>query len=110
MDAQRVEVFHVADSDAVVKTVAHHFIFHFLPAFERLFHKDLRRECEGFLNESHEFFLIVTETAAEAAEGIGRTDNHRIAEGLGSHTGIVDRVDGLALDGLDLNLVKFLDE
>ncbi len=60
----------------------------------------------GFLNESHEFFLIVAETAAEAAEGIGRTDNHRIAEGLSSHTGIVDRVDGLALDGLDLNLVE----
>ena len=34
MDAERIEVLHVADGDAVVVTVAHHFILDFLPAFQ----------------------------------------------------------------------------
>ena len=44
VDAQWVEILHVAHRDTVVVTVAHHFIFYFLPTFEALFHKDLRRE------------------------------------------------------------------
>ena len=41
VDTERVEVFHVADCDTVVKAVAHYFIFHFFPALERLFDEDL---------------------------------------------------------------------
>ena len=37
VDTQRVEVFHVAHRDAVVKAVAHDFIFDFFPAFEGFF-------------------------------------------------------------------------
>ena len=34
MDAQRVEVLHITDSDAIVVTVAHHLVFDLLPASE----------------------------------------------------------------------------
>ena len=41
MYAERVEVLHVADSDAVVEAVAHHLILHFLPSSEALLHQHL---------------------------------------------------------------------
>ena len=34
VDSERVEVFHIADRDTVVITVADNFIFNFLPAFK----------------------------------------------------------------------------
>jgi len=42
MDAERVEVLHVADRDAVVETVAHHLVLYLLPALERLLDQYLR--------------------------------------------------------------------
>ena len=49
VDAQRVEVLHVADGDAVVEAVAHHLVLHFLPAAEALLDEHLGREGEGLL-------------------------------------------------------------
>ena len=59
--AQRVEVLHVADGDAVVEAVAHHLVLHLFPAFERLLHQHLRREREGLLGESHKLLGVVAE-------------------------------------------------
>jgi hypothetical protein len=42
MDAHRVEVLHVADHDAVVEAVAHHFVFELLPADEVFLDQHLR--------------------------------------------------------------------
>ena len=44
VDAEGVEVFHVADGDAVVEAVAYHLVFHFLPSLEALLHEYLGRE------------------------------------------------------------------
>ena len=44
MDAQRVEVLHVADRDAVVETVAHHLVLNLLPAFKAFLNQHLWRE------------------------------------------------------------------
>ena len=52
MDAQRVEVLHVADRDAVVVAVAHHLVLYLLPALEALLHQHLGREREGLLAEA----------------------------------------------------------
>ena len=41
MYSERVEVFHIADSDAVVVFVAHHFVFYLLPAFETFLYENL---------------------------------------------------------------------
>ena len=62
MDAQRVEVFHVADRDTIVIAVAHHLIFYFLPTFQTLLHQDLGREREGLFGKFVEFFLVVGKT------------------------------------------------
>ena len=61
VDAERVEVLHVADGDAVVVAVAHHLILHFLPALETLLDKYLRREAESLVADGNELLLIVTE-------------------------------------------------
>ena len=62
VDAQRVEVLHVADRDSVVIAVADHFIFDFLPALQGLFDKDLRGERKGFFA----YFLELLHVVAEA--------------------------------------------
>ena len=42
MDAERVEVLHVADRDAVVETVAHHLVLYLLPTLEGFLDQYLR--------------------------------------------------------------------
>ena len=43
MDAKRVKVLHVADGDAVIRRVPHHFVLNLLPAEKRLLDEQLRR-------------------------------------------------------------------
>ncbi len=43
MDAERVEILHIADGDTVAETVTHHLILDFLPAFETLLDEHLGR-------------------------------------------------------------------
>ena len=61
MDAQRVEVLHVTNGDAVVETVANHLVLYLLPALQALLNQHLRREGKGFLGQLVELFLIVAE-------------------------------------------------
>ncbi len=110
VDAEWVEVLHVADGDAVVEAVANHFVFNFLPTAERLLDEHLRRECEGFFDESREFGVVAAESAAEAAEGVGRADNHWVAELVGRGDSRWYVVACTALDGLDADLVEALHE
>ena len=44
MDAERVEVLHVADRDTVVVTVAYNLIFNLFPTLQALLDKHLWRE------------------------------------------------------------------
>ena len=41
VDTQGVEVFHVANRDAVIEPVADHLILHLFPALQRFLDKDL---------------------------------------------------------------------
>ena len=61
MDAERVEVLHVADGDAVVVFIANHLILYFLPTLEALLDEHLRREREGFLGLCQQFLFVVAE-------------------------------------------------
>ena len=108
VDAERVEVLHVADGDAVVVAVAHHLILHFFPALETLLDKYLRREAESLVADGNELLLIVTETRAQATEGVCRTDDDRIAKVACSLLCLIERVAGMALDGVDTNLIETL--
>ena len=79
MDAHRVEVLDRADDDALVLVVAHHFHLIFLPAQEAFLDEDLMdgRSVEAGLGHALEFFLVVGDAAAGAAERVGRTDDDR---------------------------------
>ena len=110
MDAQRVEVLHVADRDAVVVAVAHHLVLYLLPALEALLHQHLGREREGLLAEAGQLLLVVCEATTQSAQRIGCTDDDGVAELLSSLAGLLHVLASLALDGLDVDLVKLLDE
>ena len=110
MDAERIEVLHVADGDTVVVTVAHHLVFYLLPSLQTLLHKHLRRERECFLGKLVQLLLIVGKTRTESAKGVCSTDNHRIAQFGSSLTGLFDILASLALDSLHVYLVELLHE
>ena len=110
MDAQRVEVLHVADRDAVVVAVAHHLVLYLLPALEALLHQHQGREREGLLAEAGQLLLVVCEATTQSAQRIGSTDDDGVAELLSSLAGLLHVLASLALDGLDVDLVKLLDE
>ena len=57
-----------------------------------------------------ELLLVVAESRSESAEGVGRADNDGVAEARCCRACVVDGVDGLALDGLDPDLVELMDE
>ena len=48
MDAERVEILHIADGDTVAETVTHHLILDFLPAFETLLDEHLGEKEKAF--------------------------------------------------------------
>ena len=61
VDAERVEVLHITDGDAVVVAVTYHFVLHFFPSLEALLYEDLRGEGEGFTTELIQLRLVVAE-------------------------------------------------
>ncbi len=80
MDAKRVEILHIADRYAVVMTVAHHFIFHFLPSAQTFLHKHLWRESEGLFRKRVQLGLIVAEAGPQPSECICGAYDYRIAQ------------------------------
>ena len=82
VDADRVEVFHVADGDGGVVLVADDLVFDLLKALDALFDQHLadRRERQRVFHQRQEFFLVVGEAAAGAAERERRAQHHRVAD------------------------------
>ena len=107
MYAERVEVFHVADSDAIVIAVSHYLIFYFLPAFQRLLHQYLRRERQSLFGALHQLLAVIAESAAQSAKRVCRTDDYRITHFFRCTDGILHCLDSLALYGLYAYLIEF---
>ena len=61
VDTERIEILHIADSDAVVIAISHHFILDFLPSAQRFFHEHLRRERESLGGNDAQFLLVLAE-------------------------------------------------
>ena len=101
VDAEGVEVLHIADRDAVVVAVTDDLVLDFLPALEALLDEHLGREGEGLAAELVQLLLVVAEATAEPTEGIGRTDDDGVAEAGGCLACFLERLCGVALDGLD---------
>ncbi len=81
MDADGVDVLHVADDDAVVGGVAQDFVFDFFPAEEAGFDQGLVDEAcgqAGFKGFSKLRFTA-DDAAAGAAEGVRRSYHERVA-------------------------------
>ena len=93
MHTYGVQVFHGADGDAVVNSVADNLKFDFLPASDGAFNQALAdgAVAQALLHDINQLILIFSNTATGAAKSIGRTNNQRIAnlttEGAGSHNG-----------------------
>ncbi len=108
--AQRVEVLHVADGDAVVVLVAHDLILNLLPSAQGLLHQHLRRERESLLEQHVQLCLVVGKAGTQSAKSIGGTHNDGIAQVARSLAGILCVLAGFALYGLYVYLIQTLHE
>ncbi len=84
VDAHRVDVLDGADDDAVVRLVADHLHLEFLPAEHQFLDQHLGRGrgVEAALDDVEELLAVIGDAAAGAAEGEGRADDRRQADGL----------------------------
>ena len=84
--AHGVEILDGADDDAVVRLVADDLHFELLPAEQALLDEHFRdgREIESVRRDGLEFFLIISDAAARAAERVGRADDERHGADFGS--------------------------
>jgi len=93
VDAQRVDVFHAGDREAVVVAVSDDFELDLFPAFERLFDQNLRSIGEGIFGQGFQFVHVIAESAAHTAQYIGRTDDNRETDDLSGFNGFFHGVD-----------------
>ena len=82
MNTDRVNIFHVADCDAVIVAVAHDLVLNFLPACDAALDKYLPDHTvfETFDNNLNQFFFVIGNTAAGSAHSICRTDDNRVSD------------------------------
>ena len=110
VDAQRVEILHIADSDAVIVAVAHHFVLDFLPAAKRLLDEQLRRERQCLGRYSVQFLLIVAEAASKSSERVRGAENDGVAYLSRSSPRLLYGLHGVRAYGLHFDLVEPPDE
>ena len=81
MDAHRIQVFDAADNHDVVRLIAHHFEFEFLPTEQRLFDQDLgdRTGFEPAFTDGGVLLRVVRDPTPTSTKGEGRTDDSRKA-------------------------------
>ena len=82
MDADGVEVLHIANGDRGVVSVANDLVLDLLISLDALFYQNLfyGRERKPVFEERDQFLLVVREAAARAAEGKCGTQNDGIAD------------------------------
>ena len=118
MNAHRVDIFHVADRDAVARAVPHYLVLDLFPAGDAALYEHLSHtgETESVLQDLHlhQLMGIVGDAAAASAEGISRTEHHRIADLIGKRQTVVHifhdqgsrhRLSDLLHGGLELQTV-----
>ena len=80
--AYRIQILHIAHGDAVAVSVPHHFILDLLPAGNAPLDQDLPHagQAKPILQNFHQLHSVLRNTAAAAAQRVGRTQDHRIAD------------------------------
>ena len=104
--AHRVEIFHVADGDAVARAVADHFVFDFLPAGHAALNQVFMHagRAQAVRADLAQLALILRDAAARSAQRIGRAHDDRIAVLVGKvnrrlHIVHDHRIDARLADG-----------
>ena len=110
MDAERVEILHVADRYAVVGTVPDNLVFDFLPAAQRLLDEHLRGERERLAGNFLELLLVIAESGPETAQRVGGADDYRISDLARSRLGLIEVAGRVRAYCLDPDLVQPLDK
>ena len=84
MDADRVNVFHIAHGDAVVVVVAHDLVLDFFPPGDAAFNEHLMDTAAAQADRCDfaKLLLVVGKTAAAAAERVSRAHDDRVADCL----------------------------
>ena len=82
MHADRIEIFHIADHNRGVVRIAHDLVFDLLVALDALFHQHLvhRGKLQRVCHQCAEFRIACRKSAAGAAQGERRAQNHRVAD------------------------------
>src|SRR3989338_6984358 len=79
MNAHRVEIFHVADCDAVVGTVPDRLILYFFPSAQIFLDKHLSHGAEDFGKLRDEFLLAAYDSRALAAKRESRANHDGVS-------------------------------
>ena len=81
VDAHRIQILDAADNHDVVRLIAHHLEFKFLPPEQRLFDQDLgdRTGFQSAFADGGVFLRVVRDSPSTAAQGEGRSDDSRKA-------------------------------
>ena len=80
MDAQRVEILHIADGDAVVVAVPHYLVFYLLPSLQGFLYEYLAGEGKGLGSDGIEFGFVVAETRSQAPQGVCRAHDYWVSQ------------------------------
>ena len=88
MDAHRIQVFDAADDHDVVRLIAHHLEFKFLPTQQGLFDQDLgdRTGFQTAFADGGVLLRVVCDPSSTTPQGEGRSDDSREAADGGSHS------------------------
>ena len=79
-------------SDAVVVSVAHHFILHLLPSLKWLVDEELVGMGEGSGRQGEELLLVVGEARAQTSQSEGGPDQNRIPQSLCSSRSLKSQI------------------
>jgi len=107
VDAERVEVFHVDDGNAVVGVVADDFVLDFFPATEVFFDENLRRKGERFAGVFFEFFGGFAKPGAFSAESKSGADDAREADFCNSDACLIESSGGNGSGSFDSDFGTF---
>ncbi|GKT75685.1 hypothetical protein ColTof4_08108 [Colletotrichum tofieldiae] len=106
VNAQGIEVLHVANSNAVVVRVTDDLILNLLPALQRLLDQDLGRQSQGAGSHVAKLLLVVCETGTQTTERVGGTDDNGISDLLGGIKSLLNGSNSDRLGNRDVDLVE----
>ena len=112
MYAHGVNIFYETNGDFLACCIADNFHFQLFPSDDRLLNEDLVYHgcCNTAGCHFAEFFLIIYNTAAGTAHGIGRTDHAGISQFRGDLHCLLNGISRCALCHLNAQLVHGLFE